>query len=92
MDERTRVRRFIAFDLGRVMTGGAELPLREGDEVILLSQADVLWLASPAVQRALRGEAAAPLPVSAAAVAAGAAGQPAGPVPGAAPLRWTARR
>ncbi|MBB5694906.1 polysaccharide biosynthesis/export family protein [Muricoccus pecuniae] len=85
MDERTRVRRFIAFDLGRVMTGGAELPLREGDEVILLSQSDVLWLASPAVQRALRGEAAAPLPVAPAAVAAGAAGQPAGPLPGSVP-------
>ncbi|TPG48124.1 polysaccharide biosynthesis/export protein [Roseomonas nepalensis] len=56
MDERTRVRRFIAFDLGRVMQGQAELPLQEGDEVILLSQADVLWLASPPVQRALRGE------------------------------------
>ncbi|MCR0981956.1 polysaccharide biosynthesis/export family protein [Roseomonas populi] len=55
-DERTRVRRFIGFDLGRVMNGGAELPLREGDEVILLSQADVLWLASPAVQRALKGD------------------------------------
>ncbi|WP_245216103.1 polysaccharide biosynthesis/export family protein [Pararoseomonas baculiformis] len=60
LDERTRVRRFIPFDLGRVMQGGAELPLHEGDEVILLSQADVLWLASPAVQRALRGEVAAP--------------------------------
>ncbi|WP_338664311.1 SLBB domain-containing protein [Pararoseomonas sp. SCSIO 73927] len=55
-DERTRVRRFIGFDLGRVMNGAAELPLREGDEVILLSQADVLWLASPAVQRALKGD------------------------------------
>ena len=55
-DERTRVRRFIGFDLGRVMAGGADLPLRESDEVILLSQADVLWMASPPVQRALRGE------------------------------------
>ncbi|WP_245214719.1 polysaccharide biosynthesis/export family protein [Pararoseomonas indoligenes] len=55
-DERTRVRRFIGFDLGRVMNGAAELPLREGDEVILLSQTDVLWLASPAVQRALKGD------------------------------------
>ncbi|WP_376099297.1 SLBB domain-containing protein [Roseomonas sp. CCTCC AB2023176] len=64
VEERTRVRRFVAFDLGRVMAGGADLPLRESDEVILLSQADVLWLASPPVQRALRGEVgvAAPAP------------------------------
>lgn len=90
MDERTRVRRFIAFDLGRVMNGGAELPLREGDEVILLSQADVLWLASPAVQRALRGDVGAAAPMAAQpAMAAGAqpGGMPggmAGGMPGAA--------
>jgi len=76
-DERTRARRFIAFDLGRVMTGEAELPLREGDEVILLAQSDTLWLASPAVQRALRGEAAPP-----AAPAQGGA-YPPSPLPGA---------
>lgn len=61
-DDRTRVRRFIPFDLGRVMNGGADLPLRESDEVILLSQADVLWLASPPVQRALRGEVVPAMP------------------------------
>ncbi|WP_458094759.1 SLBB domain-containing protein [Roseomonas sp. WA12] len=84
MDDRTRVRRFIAFDLGRVMNGGAELPLREGDEVILLSQADVLWLASPAVQRALRGEAGTAAPMAAQPVAGTAAGgfQPGGMQPG----------
>lgn len=53
----TRVRRFIPFDLGRVLGGQANLTLAEADEVILLGQADVLWLASPPVQRALRGEA-----------------------------------
>jgi protein involved in polysaccharide export with SLBB domain len=80
VDERTRVRRFLAFDLGRVMQGGAELPLREGDEVILLSQSDVLWLASPPVQRALRGEVAGP------AAAPGGASAPApGVVPAVAP-------
>jgi protein involved in polysaccharide export with SLBB domain len=72
VDERTRVRRFIAFDLGRVMQGQAELPLREGDEVILLSQADVLWLAAPPVQRALRGEVGVPATALPAAAQAGA--------------------
>jgi protein involved in polysaccharide export with SLBB domain len=81
VDERTRVRRFLAFDLGRVMQGGAELPLREGDEVILLSQSDVLWLASPPVQRALRGEVAGP-----AAVPGGASAPAPGVVPAMAPV------
>ncbi|WP_367614529.1 SLBB domain-containing protein [Teichococcus coralli] len=76
VDPATRVRRFDAFDLGQVMQGRADLPLREDDEVILLSQADVLWLASPPVQRALRGEAAGPplaTPAAAAAAPAPAA-------------------
>jgi protein involved in polysaccharide export with SLBB domain len=72
VDPQTRVRRFIGFDLGRLLSGGADLQLGENDEVLLLSQADVLWLASPPVQRALRGE----VP-GAAAVAAAATGQPA---------------
>ncbi len=32
------------------------MPLAEGDDVIILSLADIAWLASPSVQRALRGE------------------------------------
>ncbi|GAA0600789.1 hypothetical protein GCM10009416_43420 [Craurococcus roseus] len=56
-DARTRTRRFLPFDLARVLRGGADLPLAEGDEVVLLGQADVLWLSSPGVQQALRGEA-----------------------------------
>lgn len=56
-DARTRTRRFLPFDLARVLRGGADLPLTEGDEVVLLGQADVLWLSSPGVQQALRGEA-----------------------------------
>ncbi|WBV43168.1 SLBB domain-containing protein [Pseudoroseomonas cervicalis] len=55
-EERTRSRRFLGFDLGRVLQRQVELPLRPADEVILLSQADIAWLASPPVQRALRGE------------------------------------
>ncbi|MFC4167522.1 SLBB domain-containing protein [Teichococcus aestuarii] len=62
VDPATRVRRFIPFDLGRVLQRQADMPLREADEVILLSQAEVLWLASPPVQRARRGEAAATTP------------------------------
>jgi protein involved in polysaccharide export with SLBB domain len=57
VDPATRVRRFVPFDLGRVLSGAANLTLAEADEVIILGQADVLWLASPPVQRALRGEA-----------------------------------
>ena len=54
-DAITRTRRFMPFDLGRVLAGRGDIPLREGDEVIMLSMADVLWLASPSVQQALRG-------------------------------------
>jgi protein involved in polysaccharide export with SLBB domain len=56
VDPATRARRFLGFDLGLVLQGLADLPLQEGDEVLLLSQADLLWLSSPPVQRALRGE------------------------------------
>ncbi|PZW46645.1 protein involved in polysaccharide export with SLBB domain [Humitalea rosea] len=57
VDAGTRARRFIPFDLGRVLQRHADLPLREEDEIIILAQPDVLWLASPPVQHALRGEA-----------------------------------
>lgn len=56
-DARTRQRRFVAFDLGRVLERRANLPLAEGDEVVILSRGDVAWLTSPAVQRAMRGDA-----------------------------------
>jgi protein involved in polysaccharide export with SLBB domain len=86
VDPATRVRRFSAFDLGRVLQRQAELPLREDDEVILLSQADILWLASPPVQRALRGELASVSPPAAVPVAApGAAGVPLPAAPAASP-------
>ena len=55
-DPRTRARRFLPFDLGRVLTGQADLPLAEGDEVILLGLPDILFLAGPSVQQALRGD------------------------------------
>lgn len=70
-DARTRVRRFIPFDLGKLLAGGADTRLQENDEVILIGLPDVQWLASPSVQRALRGEGAettataAPAPASA---------------------------
>jgi len=64
VDAATRARRFIAFDLGRVLQRQADLPLRDADEVILLAQPDVLWLSSPPVQHALRGEAPAASPTT----------------------------
>lgn len=57
MDPATRVRGFLPFDLARVMGGSANLALAEGDEVLVLGHADIAFLASPPVQRALRGEA-----------------------------------
>ncbi|WP_380067836.1 polysaccharide biosynthesis/export family protein [Dankookia sp. GCM10030260] len=84
-DARTRTRQFLPFDLGRVLQGQADLPLAEGDEVVLLGLPDVLFLASPGVQQALRGD--APDPVAAPVVAqafAAAAGMPGAP-PAAAP-------
>ncbi|MFT8246822.1 SLBB domain-containing protein [Roseomonas sp. BN140053] len=89
VEEATRVRRFVAFDLGRVLLAQADLPLREADEVLILSQADVLWLASPPVQRALRGEVApaVALPVT---VSAGSAQRPGGPAGAASTLGVTA--
>ncbi len=55
-DARTRVRRLVPFDLGKLLGGGPDTRLQENDEVILLGLPDVQWLASPSVQRALRGE------------------------------------
>jgi protein involved in polysaccharide export with SLBB domain len=57
LDPTTRARRVVPFDLGAVMAGGANPPLAEGDEVVVLGGTDIAWLASPPVQRALRGEA-----------------------------------
>ena len=59
LDRETRSRSFVPFDLARALQGQGSLPLAEGDEVIVLSNADIAWLASPPVQRALRGEAPA---------------------------------
>lgn len=75
-DARTRSRRFLPFDLGRVLQGQADMPLAEGDEVILLGQQDVLWLSSPGVQQALRGESGDPPPQPVAAPAQATPGTP----------------
>lgn len=56
VDPRTRGRRFQPFDLNAVLQGRFNMSLAEGDDVIILSMADIGWLASPSVQRALRGE------------------------------------
>ena len=55
-DARTGSRRFLPFDLGRVLEGRADLRLQEGDEVIVFARSDIAFLASPPVLRALRGE------------------------------------
>ncbi len=57
LDPVTRSRSFIPFDLSRTLQGTSDLALAEGDEVIVLGNSDIAWLASPPVQRALRGEA-----------------------------------
>jgi len=81
-DPHSRARRFQPFDLAAVLAGRADLPLREGDEVLILAQSDVLWLGSPSVQRAVRGEAeAVPLAGALAPVALGGRAQPPAPVP-----------
>jgi protein involved in polysaccharide export with SLBB domain len=59
LDPSTRVRSFVPFDLAVVMGRGANPALQEGDEVVVLGNADIAFLASPPVQRALRGEAPA---------------------------------
>ena len=56
-DPRTRGRRFQPFDLADLLRGRADLPLAEGDEVIILALSDILWLTSPSVQWALLDEA-----------------------------------
>ena len=56
VDARSRGRRFQPFDLAALLQGHTNLPLAEGDDVIILALSDVLWLSSPTVQRALRGE------------------------------------
>ncbi len=85
-DPRTRTRQFLPFDLGRALQGQADLPLAEGDEVILLGLADVLFLASPGVQQALRGDAPElGVPPAAAQPLPAAAGMPGAPPGAAAP-------
>lgn len=55
-DARTRGRRFQPFDLAALLAGRADVPLAEGDEVIILAMSDIAWLASPSVQWALLDE------------------------------------
>lgn len=69
MDARSRSRRFQPFDLGALLGGRGDLQLGEGDDVIILALSDIAFLATPAVQTALRGEVpgappAAALPVA----------------------------
>ncbi len=79
-DPQTRGRRWLPFDLGRVLGGRADLALLEGDEVVVLSQADVMWLASPSVQQALRGTLPPPTGLAPAGTPPAPTAMPSGPV------------
>ena len=58
-DQRSGQRHLLPFDLARALEGRGGPALRDGDEVIVFSRADIQWLGSGALQRALRGEATA---------------------------------
>ena len=58
-DQRSGQRNLVGFDLARALEGRGGPSLRDGDEVVVFSRADIQWLASSAIQRALRGEATA---------------------------------
>ncbi len=77
MDPRARTRRFQPFDLAQLLGGRGDLPLAEGDEVIILALADIAFLATPAVQVALRGEVPGMPPAGAQPVPRGGAPAPA---------------
>ncbi|WP_424813319.1 SLBB domain-containing protein [Roseococcus sp. YIM B11640] len=69
VDPHTRTRRFQPFDLAALLQGRGNMPLAEGDDVIILALSDITWLSSPSVQKAMRGETEAapltsPLPVA----------------------------
>jgi protein involved in polysaccharide export with SLBB domain len=52
----TRDRQFVGFDLGSILSGRVNERLRDEDEVLILSVADVQFLSGPMVQRALLGQ------------------------------------
>jgi protein involved in polysaccharide export with SLBB domain len=58
-DQRSGQRHLLGFDLARALEGRGGPGLRDGDEVVVFARADIQWLASSAIQRALRGEAIA---------------------------------
>ncbi|UPY36175.1 SLBB domain-containing protein [Sediminicoccus sp. KRV36] len=93
-DPRTRGRRFQPFDLAALLGGRADVPLAEGDEVIILALSDITWLSSPSVQWALLDEtergrlnaaqarATAPAPAAASGMLAGLPGLAPAPAAG----------
>jgi protein involved in polysaccharide export with SLBB domain len=58
-DQRSGQRHLLPFDLARSLEGRGGPALRDGDEVVVFARADIQWLSSSAIQRALRGEATA---------------------------------
>lgn len=84
MDPATRVRTPVGVDLGAVLgSGRGDVQLRDGDEAVVFAADDIAFLASPGVQRALRGEAPAATTVPLAMPQAGMQGamQPVGALP-----------
>ena len=55
-DERTRARRYVAVDLEAVLAGRQNMPLKDGDIVIVLSVGDINYIGSGDVQAVLGGQ------------------------------------
>jgi len=74
-DPETYAQRYVPVDLGRVLAGEADRPLRSGDRLIVLSGDDIRYLVSTDVVSVLAGHG---LPAEAVAMAPGTAPNPAG--------------
>ena len=55
VEQRSRDRRYIPFDLAAVLAGRVDQRLQDEDEVLVLSMQDIAFLAGPLVQQALGG-------------------------------------
>lgn len=55
-DPATLLPRFVPADLNMVLAGQSDVTLTSGDKVVIVGAADVAFLSSPSVARALRGE------------------------------------
>ncbi len=55
-DTATRARLFQAVDLGRIVKGQSDVPLRTDDRLLVFSADDIRFLSSPRIQAILRGD------------------------------------